>query len=72
MHAGCNLAGEQSRKEALELLGLENNASFDAIVNSKNLLLEEHGGDVSKKAEVEAAYDTLLMQSLNLRRDGKV
>ncbi|CAK9315296.1 unnamed protein product [Citrullus colocynthis] len=62
---------EMSLENALKLLGVSEGASFDEILRAKNSILATCSDDKAI-AKVEAAYDILLMQSLNQRRAGKV
>ncbi|RWW68551.1 hypothetical protein BHE74_00023931 [Ensete ventricosum] len=63
---------EMTVESALKLLGLSESASFDDILRAKNAVLASCKDDVEAAAQVEAAYDMLLMQRLSQRRAGKV
>ncbi|CAD5164181.1 unnamed protein product [Musa acuminata subsp. malaccensis] len=63
---------EMTVENALKLLGLSESASFDDILRAKNAVLASCKDDVESAAQVEAAYDMLLMQRLSQRRAGKV
>ncbi|CAI9104781.1 OLC1v1003536C1 [Oldenlandia corymbosa var. corymbosa] len=63
---------EMSMENALKVLGISEGASFEDIVRAKNSILSACKDDQETIAKVEAAYDTLLMQSLSQRRSGKV
>ncbi|ESW14797.1 hypothetical protein PHAVU_007G018100 [Phaseolus vulgaris] len=63
---------EMSVENALKLLGVSEGASFDDILRAKNVILANCKDDQDAVAQVEAAYDMLLMQSLTQRRAGKV
>ncbi|XP_077221427.1 protein CHAPERONE-LIKE PROTEIN OF POR1, chloroplastic-like [Tasmannia lanceolata] len=63
---------EMSVENALKLLGVSEGASFDEILRAKNSIISSCKEDQEAVAQVEAAYDMLLMQSLNQRRAGKV
>ncbi|XP_052193494.1 protein CHAPERONE-LIKE PROTEIN OF POR1, chloroplastic isoform X2 [Diospyros lotus] len=63
---------EMSMENALKLLGVSEGASFEDIVRAKNSILATCTDDQEAIAQVEAAYDMLLMQSLSQRRAGKV
>ncbi|MTV28704.1 hypothetical protein FTX61_25495, partial [Nitriliruptoraceae bacterium ZYF776] len=63
---------EMSVETALKLLGVSDGASFDEILRAKNSVLASCKDDQESIAQVEAAYDMLLMQSLSQRRAGKV
>ncbi|XP_022987022.1 protein CHAPERONE-LIKE PROTEIN OF POR1, chloroplastic-like isoform X1 [Cucurbita maxima] len=62
---------KMSLEHALKLLGVSEGASFDEILRAKNSILATCSDDKAI-AQVEAAYDMLLMQSLTRRRAGKV
>ncbi|PKA59613.1 hypothetical protein AXF42_Ash018080 [Apostasia shenzhenica] len=61
-----------SVESALKLLGVREGASFDEIVRAKNAVVASCKDDQEAIAQIEAAYDMLLMQSLSRRRSGKV
>lgn len=63
---------EMSVENALKLLGVSEGASFDDILRAKKSIISGCKGDEEIIAQVEAAYDMLLMQSLSQRRAGKV
>ncbi|NP_001143012.1 hypothetical protein Zm00014a_014854 [Zea mays] len=63
---------EMTVEGALKLLGVAEGASFDEILRAKNSVLASCKDDQDAVAQVEAAYDMLLMQSLSQRRAGKV
>ncbi|KAM0058924.1 putative protein CHAPERONE-LIKE PROTEIN OF POR1 [Helianthus debilis subsp. tardiflorus] len=63
---------EMSVETALKLLGVSEGASFDDILRAKNSVVASCKDDQESIAQVEAAYDILLMQSLSQRRAGKV
>ncbi|KAI7724443.1 hypothetical protein M8C21_017286 [Ambrosia artemisiifolia] len=63
---------EMSVETALKLLGVSEGASFDDILRAKNSVVASCKDDQDSIAQVEAAYDILLMQSLSQRRAGKV
>ncbi|KAK4284872.1 hypothetical protein QN277_001649 [Acacia crassicarpa] len=63
---------EMSVENALKLLGVSEGASFDDILRAKKSILATCKDDKEVVAQVEAAYDMLLMQSLTQRRAGKV
>ncbi|XP_058098315.1 uncharacterized protein LOC131243182 isoform X2 [Magnolia sinica] len=70
--ADDSVPSEMSVENALKLLGVREGASFDDILRAKNLILASCEDDPDAVAQVEAAYDMLLMQSLTQRRAGKV
>jgi Protein CHAPERONE-LIKE PROTEIN OF POR1-like len=55
-----------------QTLGVTESASFEEIQGVRDRLLQEHSGDAKRSAEVEAAYDAVLMQRLKLRQEGKI
>ncbi|OIW06796.1 hypothetical protein TanjilG_11521 [Lupinus angustifolius] len=63
---------EMSLENALKLLGVSEGASFEDILRAKNSILATCKDNSETIAQVEAAYDMLLMQSLTQRRAGKV
>ncbi|CAM8976050.1 unnamed protein product [Rhodiola kirilowii] len=63
---------EMSVENALKLLGVSEGASFDEILRAKKSVVAACKDDQAAIAQVEAAYDMLLMQSLTQRRAGKV
>ncbi|WOL10785.1 hypothetical protein Cni_G19544 [Canna indica] len=63
---------EMTVESALELLGVAEGASFDEVLRAKNAVIASCRDDVEAAAQVEAAYDMLLMRSLSRRRAGKV
>ncbi|TYJ99529.1 protein CHAPERONE-LIKE PROTEIN OF POR1 [Cucumis melo var. makuwa] len=69
--ADDSVPSEMSLENALKLLGVSEGASFDEILRAKNSILATCSDDKTI-AQVEAAYDILLMQSLTRRRAGKV
>ena len=52
------------------ILGLKKGASFEDIQHARDSRLNEIGDDVLAKAKIEAAYDSLLMDSLKSRQLG--
>ncbi|XP_068646767.1 protein CHAPERONE-LIKE PROTEIN OF POR1, chloroplastic-like [Aristolochia californica] len=63
---------EMSVENALKVLGVSEGATFDEILRAKKLILASCKDDQDTIAQVEAAYDMLLMQRLTQRRAGKV
>ena len=55
-----------------EQLRVSENATFEEIQESRNVLLKECGGDRQCSEAIEAAYDSILMQRLKLRQEGKI
>lgn len=77
---GPSGGGDKDVKEYMDaesarvLLGVGVGASFDDVVRAKKRLLNDSGNVVDDVdiAQVEAAYDRLLMDSLNQRQKGNV
>jgi hypothetical protein len=61
-----------SLQSALKLLGVSDGASFEEILRAKNSILATCKDNQDAITQVEAAYDMLLMRSLNQRQAGKV
>eukprot|EP00271_Cylindrocystis_brebissonii_P010282 TRINITY_DN26432_c0_g1_i1.p1 TRINITY_DN26432_c0_g1~~TRINITY_DN26432_c0_g1_i1.p1 ORF type:complete len:300 (+),score=45.60 TRINITY_DN26432_c0_g1_i1:319-1218(+) len=59
-------------ESALQLLGVREGATFDEILRAKKTVVDSCGGDQERLIQVEAAYDLILMQSLEKRFAGKV
>ncbi len=55
-----------------EKLGVAESASFEEIQSTRDRLLREYSDDPKKCAEIEASYDSVLMQRLRLRQEGKI
>lgn len=53
-------------------LGVEPDASFDAVQAAKAARLDEVGDDPIARSRIEAAYDAVLMNRLKERQQGKV
>lgn len=70
--ADDSVPSEMSFETALNLLGVAEGASFEEILKAKNSILDRNREDQELAAQVEAAYDMLLMQSFMQRRAGKV
>lgn len=60
-----------SYTEALSTLGVPEGASFDTVMLAKKRA-EENAPDQASLERIEAAYDTLLLASLNRRASGEV
>lgn len=61
-----------SEQSPYERLGVAEGASFEEIQSTRARLLQEHASDPQKTAQIEAAYDAVLMQRLKLRQEGKI
>eukprot|EP00898_Chlorokybus_atmophyticus_P002745 jgi/Chlat1/3471/Chrsp23S03786 len=62
---------EMSVGTALELFGVDDDATFDEVLRAKNRLISQAGGNSRKISQIEAAYDVILMRSLQQRAIGK-
>jgi hypothetical protein len=56
--------------QAYSLLGLDEGASYDAVLTAKNALLTRYQGQDEKKMEVELAYDIIFNSRLKARLSG--
>ena len=61
-----------SNHSPYETLGVTELASFEEVQSVRDRLLKEHMGDPKRSAQIEAAYDAVLMQRLKLRQEGKI
>ncbi|MBE9043810.1 CPP1-like family protein [Pleurocapsales cyanobacterium LEGE 10410] len=61
-----------SEQNPYEQLGVTENSSFEEIQAAKKRLYEQHGNDSAVLEEVEIAYDTIIMDRLRLRQEGKI
>lgn len=55
-----------------EKLGLDENATFDEVQEARNRLLQEQSGDRRQTESIETAYESILMERLRLRQEGKI
>ena len=55
-----------------EKLGVNDEASFEAVRDARDRLLREYAGDESEQEAIEAAYDAILMDRLRARKEGKI
>ena len=55
-----------------ETLGVTELASFEEVQNVRDRLLKQHTDDPRRSAQIESAYDAVLMQRLKLRQEGKI
>lgn len=59
--------------EAYAILGLKASSTFEDVVAAKNRLTDSvPGDDLERRMQVEAAYDTLFMQSMKKRLTGEL
>jgi Protein CHAPERONE-LIKE PROTEIN OF POR1-like len=61
-----------SQQTPYERLGIDIDASFEEIQAAKQRLQEEHHNDQQSIDSIEAAYDSILMDRLKMRQDGKI
>ena len=61
-----------SEQNAYEQLGVGENASFEEIQDAKKRLIQQHSSDSKKVESIETAYDTIIMDRLRLRQEGKI
>jgi hypothetical protein len=61
-----------SERNPYEQLGVTENSSFEEIQAAKKRLDEQHGQDHAVLEEVEIAYDSIIMDRLRLRQEGKI
>jgi Protein CHAPERONE-LIKE PROTEIN OF POR1-like len=61
-----------SQQTPYERLGISIDASFEEIQAAKQRLQEEHRNDPQSIDSIEAAYDSILMDRLKMRQDGKI
>ena len=61
-----------SERNPYEQLGVTENSSFEEIQAAKKKLFEQHGNDSTVLEEVEIAYDSIIMDRLRLRQEGKI
>lgn len=61
-----------SERNPYEQLGVTENSSFEEIQAAKKRLYEQHGQDQTVLEEVEIAYDSIIMDRLRLRQEGKI
>ncbi len=61
-----------SEQNPYEQLGVTENSSFEEIQAAKKRLFEQHGNDSTVVEQVEIAYDSIIMDRLRLRQEGKI
>ena len=61
-----------SEQNPYEQLGVTENSSFEEIQAAKKRLFEQHGNDSAVIEKVEIAYDSIIMDRLRLRQEGKI
>ncbi|MGV2827029.1 CPP1-like family protein [Myxosarcina sp. GI1(2024)] len=61
-----------SEQNPYEQLGVSESASFEEIQAAKERLYEKYGNDSNVLEKVETAYDSIIMDRLKLRQEGKI
>ena len=61
-----------SEQNPYEQLGVTENSSFEEIQAAKKRLFEQHNNDSTVVEQVEIAYDSIIMDRLRLRQEGKI
>ena len=61
-----------SEQNPYQQLGVTEDASFEEIQEAKVRLMKEYENDQRSKDAVEAAYDSVIMERLRLRQEGKI
>jgi len=61
-----------SEQSPYEQLGVGENASFEEIQDAKKRLLQEYQNDRKIMQTIEAAYDSIIMDRLRMRQEGKI
>jgi hypothetical protein len=77
MNKGSDQPPDPARRAAdasdpYERLGVPADASFDVVQAARKARLEEVGDDPMARSRIEAAYDSVLMDRLKERQQGKV
>jgi hypothetical protein len=61
-----------SEQNPYEQLGVTENSSFEEIQAAKKRIYEQYGNDQAVVERVEIAYDSIIMDRLRLRQEGKI
>ncbi len=61
-----------SEQTPYEKLGVSETASFEEIQAAKHRLTQEYSNDVKTVEDIEAAYDSIIMERLKLRQEGRI
>jgi hypothetical protein len=59
-------------KSPYQKLGVKENASFEEIQDAKKRLIQQYHDDSEIVETIEAAYDSIIMDRLRLRQEGKI
>ncbi|MEA5533464.1 CPP1-like family protein [Crocosphaera sp. XPORK-15E] len=61
-----------SEQTPYEKLGITETASFEEIQEAKNRLSQEYRDDVKAVESIESAYDSIIMERLKMRQEGRI
>ncbi|MGL5793147.1 MAG: CPP1-like family protein [Waterburya sp.] len=61
-----------SEQNPYEQLGVTENSSFEEIQAAKKRIYDQYGNDQAVIERVEVAYDSIIMDRLRLRQEGKI
>ena len=61
-----------NEKTPFDILGVDENASFEDIQKARDIKVKEAGENLILKAKIESSFDQLLMGSLKARQSGNV
>ena len=61
-----------SQQTPYEKLGVTETASFEEIQAAKTRLTQQYSNDVKTVEDIEAAYDSIIMERLKLRQEGRI
>ena len=61
-----------SQQTPYEKLGVTETASFEEIQAAKTRLTQQYSNDVKTVEDIEAAYDSIIMERLKLRQEGTI
>lgn len=67
-----SLPGASGSPDPYERLGIASDASFDLVQAARQARLDEVGDDPMARSRIEAAYDSVLMDRLKERQQGRV
>jgi len=78
LSAGASSSGGESEafpagislSEAYNVLGLKENASYEAVLDAKNSLIQRYSGQKEKQVQIELAYDIIFSSQLKARLSG--
>ena len=61
-----------SQQTPYEKLGVTETASFEEIQAAKTRLTQQYSNEVKTVEDIEAAYDSIIMERLKLRQEGRI